>query len=325
MEQENDDRVLQGANLFFYGATGECVTTYRKRFNHVADIKEWNAEKKRKMLLLSLRGDALNWYLNTKEALEAIGPLTYEGIMTALVQRFETPNNDDFARLQLNQSQQEPDETMSAYAARIQGLGMAAFPNLDYAMRNQIMVAPFLQGLYHDDVRRQTLAAQPTAFAVAFWTAQTLENSLGANRKQKQLIPASQLSQANSVVPQRQQGQRPPSRGGAHGAASRGASSVASASAAIDQRTYQHGLVQGVPARNQYMDDGSPICNYCHKPYHMAWECCQRERDQRNSQQQPTPSRSQGLWGPSPQEWTTAGSGRDGGLAATTRVDGTRH
>lgn len=83
MEQESDDRILQGANLFFYGATGECVSTFRNRFSRVPEIKEWNAEKKLKMLLLSLRGDALNWYLNSKEALEAIGLWNYDGIMIA--------------------------------------------------------------------------------------------------------------------------------------------------------------------------------------------------------------------------------------------------
>lgn len=73
---------------------------------------KWNDDKQLQMLLPSLKEDAIDWYLNSKQVLAQAGPLTYAAIKQQLCKRFQTPNNDFFARLALNRIRQEPDETV---------------------------------------------------------------------------------------------------------------------------------------------------------------------------------------------------------------------
>lgn len=255
---DNDDRALQFSNLFYHGKTGECVDHFLKRFEVYADIRGWNEEKKMRMLLLSLRDDAIEWYGNAREGLEAAGPVTYATISQGLKARFQTPNNDYFSRIQLSTLQQAPDESVSAYAARVQELGSTAFPTDDIATRSRLLVAPFIAGLAHADVKKYTLASQPASFTAAFKTAQNMEASLGATAKPKQLLPPGQVPPVHQV------------------------------NAAVDQVPYQRGMVRGVPPgkRFMYTPEGRPICDWCGIPGHLYRECGKRLSGQPRRQPQ---------------------------------------
>jgi len=266
MERDADDRILRSSNLQFAGAVSESAESYIRRFETIADIRDWTDEKKRLMLLLSFQGDALKWWSHTRRLLEEDGPLTYNALKQALLQRFETPNNDYFAMVELFEVQQKSDETVSAYAARVQDLGATAFPEMTYEMRHKLLVVPFIKGLYLDEVRRPVFATRPNILAVAFRTAQTYETSLGTLNKPPHLITPAPLPQVNAFVGQDRR--RPRFR---------------MASAAIDQHTYQRGIVRGVPL-NRFTPDGKPVCYQCGKAGHMARECPTRSREQVSTQ-----------------------------------------
>lgn len=292
---DNDDRILADHHLRFYGASGESPLSFRRRFDIIADVRGWNAERKKANLILSFRDDALQWFADTEEALAAAGPITYDSLVQALIHRFEVPNADYFARMELDNIQQLPGERVSSYVARVQALGSPAFPELDFASRNKYLVPPFIRGLLREDIKQKVLAAQPPTLPVAFRLAQTFEATLGALGKKSDLVPAAQLPHANTVAPPPQHHQ--PGRIGSN-----------PAYAAIDQPTYQRGIVQGRPQMNRYTPDGRPICNFCGEIGHMYRECDKRLMQQ---QRQGRPRGPNGTRRPS---WgRTSGGQRQGG------------
>ena len=129
---------------------------YKAHFEACAELNGWNKEQKGLYLSVSLRGQAQGVFGNLGS-----GKHDYDGLVTALEERFAPPNQTELYRVQLRERRQKASETMAELGQDIRRLTNLAYPKAPSDVRETLAKEQFVDSLVNSEVRLKIKQARP--------------------------------------------------------------------------------------------------------------------------------------------------------------------
>lgn len=182
----------QSASSFFRpktysGFSHEDVTDFIERFERYAKFYNWSNNKKLSAISLLFEGPALAWFYTVPEETRN----NFANLLTALRQRFASPNEQFLQRQELNDRKQSKGESLSSYTEDI----IRRCNRLELNDTNRMN--SFISGL-NDELKSHVILNRPKTFE----EAESLARLKDAVNKSTRCAPDTKLQGSTTLIDQ---------------------------------------------------------------------------------------------------------------------------
>ena len=166
--------------------SGSEWLTWRTHFSAVAQINNWNDQRRRRELKAAMLGDAsrLTGDINVEPIIPAGGAAyTIENALTAYAERFLPPAASKVARVEFHNATQRPDETVAQFHGRLREAYFRAYPNDPDPNQSVLLIQQYALGLADAVVCQFVMDRDPQTYIEASNIAQMKSATEAAMRK----------------------------------------------------------------------------------------------------------------------------------------------
>lgn len=166
--------------------SGSEWLTWRTHFSAVAQINNWNDQRRRRELKAAMLGDAsrLTGDIDVEPIIPAGGAAyTIENALTAYAERFLPPAASKVARVEFHNATQRPDETVAQFHGRLREAYFRAYPNDPDPNQSVLLIQQYALGLADAVVCQFVMDRDPQTYIEASNIAQMKSATEAAMRK----------------------------------------------------------------------------------------------------------------------------------------------
>ena len=155
-------------------SVGQSFKTWLSQFTQYANLVQIKETDRRAYLLTQLDQPAFK----AVELLKLPDSITYQEFTAKLVARFDSGKTKEDFKLQLRARRQKAGEDFDTFADILVDLAENAYPDADYAFKEELARDQFIQGVaVSDDIREKMFMSQPGSIADAVRLVRRLESA----------------------------------------------------------------------------------------------------------------------------------------------------
>ena len=174
-------------------SVGQNFKTWHSQFVQYANLVQIKDGDRRAYLLTQLDQPAFK----AVELLKLSESLTYKEFTDKLIERFDSGKTKEDYKLHLRARRQKAGEDFDAFADVLVDLAENAYPEADYAFKEELARDQFIQGVsVSDDIREKIFMWQPASIAEAVRFVRRLESA----RKACQSNPSKEKKERVNVI-----------------------------------------------------------------------------------------------------------------------------
>lgn len=178
-------------------SAGQSFKTWLSQFTQYAKLVQVKESDRRAYLLTLLDQPAFK----AVELLKLPESLSYKDFTDRLIQRFDSGKTKEDYKLQLRARRQKSGEDFEMFADSLVDLAENAYPEAEYAFKEELARDQFIQGvIVSDDIREKLFVSQPTSIAEAVRLVRRLESARKACQAQNPVEKRKTVNAVNTVA-----------------------------------------------------------------------------------------------------------------------------